>query len=131
MRYLVVVFGPVDPHYRPPLGQPAPLTNHEQATTNFVARVFAVGLISLAEFGVTLTLRGQSASQDRNAAAIPVTIDNFVRTESDLYFAAVVKNVGFGKFDHRRDPAPLDTQTVMRLNLDTLYSALVFDLDAG
>ena len=30
-----------------------------------------------------------------------------------------------------REPAPLDKQTVIRLNRDTLYSAAVFDLDAG
>ena len=29
------------------------------------------------------------------------------------------------------EPAPLDQQTVIRLNRDTLYSAGVFDLDAG
>ena len=43
----------------------------------------------------------------------------------------MVKNGGFGKFDHTRDPAPLDKQTVIRLNRDTLYSAAVFDLNAG
>jgi hypothetical protein len=48
-----------------------------------------------------------------------------------MYFSRVVKNGGFGKFDHTRDPAPLDKQTVIRLNRDTLYSAAVFDLDAG
>jgi len=62
---------------------------------------------------------------------IPVTPDNFVRAESDLYFSGVVKNGGFGKFDHTREPAPLDKQTVIRLNRDTLYSSAVFDLDAG
>lgn len=62
---------------------------------------------------------------------ILVTPDNFARAESDLYFAGVVKNGGFGKFDHTRDPAPIDKQTVIRLNRDTLYSAAVFDLDAG
>lgn len=62
---------------------------------------------------------------------ILVTPDNFARAESDLYFSGVVKNGGFGKFDHTRDPAPLDKQTVIRLNRDTLYSAAVFDLDAG
>ena len=62
---------------------------------------------------------------------IPVTAENFVRAESDMYFSGVVKNGGFGKFDHTRDPAPLDKQTVIRLNRDTLYSAAVFDLDAG
>ena len=62
---------------------------------------------------------------------VPVTPDNFVRAESDMYFAGVFRNGGFGKFDHTRDPAPLDKQTVIRLNRDTLYSAAVFDLDAA
>ncbi|WP_394053115.1 DUF1254 domain-containing protein [Xanthobacter versatilis] len=65
------------------------------------------------------------------AVAIPVSTDNFVRAESDLYFAGIVKNGGFGKFDHTRAPAPIDKQTVIRLNRDTLYSSAVFDLDAG
>lgn len=63
--------------------------------------------------------------------AVLVTPDNFVRAESDLYFSNVVKNNGFGKFDHTREPAPMDKQTVIRLNRDTLYSSAVFDLDAG
>jgi len=65
------------------------------------------------------------------AAAIPVTPDNFVRAESDLYFSNIVKDGGLGKFVHRREPAAVDNQTVIRLNRDTLYSAAIFDLDAG
>jgi hypothetical protein len=65
------------------------------------------------------------------APATPVTVENFARAESDLYFAGIVKNGGFGKFDHTRNVAPLDKQTVVRLNRDTLYSSAVFDLDAG
>jgi hypothetical protein len=65
------------------------------------------------------------------ADPILVTPDNFVRAETDLYFSGVVKNGGFGTFDHTREPAPLDKQSVIRLNRDTLYSAAVFDLDAG
>jgi len=65
-------------------------------------------------------------------AAEPVTVDNFVRAESDLYFANEIKEAGGpGKFSHRREPASIDNQTVIRLNRDTLYSAAVFDLDAG
>jgi len=63
--------------------------------------------------------------------SVPVTIENFARAESDLYFGGVVKNGGFGKFDHTREMAPLDKQSVIRLNRDTLYSSAVFDLDAG
>lgn len=67
------------------------------------------------------------------AAADPILVnsDNFVRAESDLYFSGIAANGGFGKFDHTREMAPLDKQTVIRLNRDTLYSSAVFDLDAG
>ena len=62
---------------------------------------------------------------------IAVTPDNFARAELDLYFSGVVKDGGFGKFMHRREPTPVAKQTVIRMNRDTLYSAAVFDLDAG
>jgi hypothetical protein len=64
-------------------------------------------------------------------ASEPVTIDNFVRAESDLYMSNIVKDDALGKFLHRREPAAIDNQTIIRLNRDTLYSAAVFDLDAG
>jgi hypothetical protein len=65
------------------------------------------------------------------SSAVSVTPDNFVRAESDLYFGGMVKDGGLGKFVHRRVPAAIDNQTVIRLNRDTLYSAAVFDLVAG
>ena len=65
-------------------------------------------------------------------AAEPVTVDNFVRAESDLYFGNFAKEGGgLAKLVHRREPASIDNQTVIRLNRDTLYSSAVFDLDAG
>jgi hypothetical protein len=66
------------------------------------------------------------------AGVVPVTVDNFARAESDLYFGNIIKESnGIGKFSHRREPAAIDKQTVIRLNRDTLYSAAAFDLDAG
>jgi hypothetical protein len=53
-------------------------------------------------------------------AALSVTADNFPRAETDLYFANIVKDGGFGKFIHCREPAAIDNQTVIRLNRDTL-----------
>jgi hypothetical protein len=82
----------------------------------------------------TLILAGIGASASAwssPASPVQVTPDNFVRAESDLYFSGVVKDGGFGKFMHRREPTPLDRQTVIRMNRDTLYSAAVFDLDAA
>ena len=72
-----------------------------------------------------------SASPSAGTVATPVTVDNFIRAESDLYFRNVAKEGGLGKFAHRREPAAIDNQTVIRLNRDTLYSAALFDLDAG
>ena len=64
--------------------------------------------------------------------AVPVTVENFVRAESDRYLSAVaLKEDGFGKFEHKRGLSPIDSQTIVRQNRDTLYSAAVFDLDAG
>ncbi len=60
-----------------------------------------------------------------------VSPDNFARAESDLYFSGIVKDNGFGKFHHIRELTPIDHQVVIRQNRDTLYSAAVFDLDAG
>jgi hypothetical protein len=62
----------------------------------------------------------------------PVNADNFVRAESDLYFGTqVTKHDALGKFVNDRTPPAVDNQNVIRLNRDTLYSAAVFDLDAG
>jgi hypothetical protein len=66
-----------------------------------------------------------------SGVVIPVTVENFTRAETDLYFAAAVEAEGFGKFRHRRQLTKIDKQTVIRMNRDTLYSAAVFDLEAG
>ena len=57
--------------------------------------------------------------------------DNFPRAESDRYFSGIVAQGGFGQFFHNRELTPVDHQVVIRQNRDTLYSAAVFDLDAG
>jgi hypothetical protein len=73
-----------------------------------------------------------TATQAPAQQTVAVTVENFVRAETDLYFSAVaLRQGGFGKFEHKRELTPLDQQTVIRQNRDTLYSAAVFDLDAG
>ena len=69
----------------------------------------------------------------RAEAPRPVTVDNFVRAESDLYMGGLLKDSGgaLGKFNHRRAVADIEHQTVIRLNRDTMYSSALFDLDAG
>jgi hypothetical protein len=59
-----------------------------------------------------------------------VTVDNFVRAESDHMIRANMKafNVDFGQFAHLREPTTPDNQPVIRMNQDTLYSGTVLDL---
>jgi len=65
-------------------------------------------------------------------STVSVTADNFTRAETDTYFANIVTQAGgLGKFFHRREIEPIDNQIVIRGNRDTVYSAAVFDLDAG
>jgi hypothetical protein len=61
-------------------------------------------------------------------AADKVTVDNFVRAETDMTFERYVAQGAFGKFLHIRNMTPIDKQDVIRMNRDTLYSAGVFDL---
>jgi hypothetical protein len=72
-----------------------------------------------------------TAATAEDSKSLRVTVDNFRRAESDNYFARFAKQGGFGKFQHERELAPIDKQTVIRLNRDTLYSFGVFDLDAS
>jgi hypothetical protein len=73
-----------------------------------------------------------SAVESSQAAGpVPVTVENFRRAETDMYFGHSVADGGFGKLYHFREPMPIDDQRVIRANRDTLYSSGVFDLDAG
>jgi hypothetical protein len=85
-----------------------------------------VKILSAIAFALVATTGARAQS-----AAVPVTVDNFARAESDLYMGATAKDGGFGKFHHNRTPTEIDKQTVIRMNRDTLYSGAVFDLDAG
>ncbi|MDE0874254.1 MAG: DUF1214 domain-containing protein [Acidimicrobiales bacterium] len=89
-------------------------------------------LISAAFPVIAVTLFALTASparaQQKNADLKPVAWDTFVRAESDKYFKSYVDLGGFGKFFHIRKPTPIDAQSVIRMNRDTMYSFGVFDL---
>jgi hypothetical protein len=61
-------------------------------------------------------------------AAETVTVDNFVRAETDMTMKRYVAQGAFGKLIHLRQPTPIDKQDVIRMNRDTIYSLGVFDL---
>jgi hypothetical protein len=63
-------------------------------------------------------------------SAEPVTVENFVRAESDHMIRSnmAMMGVDFGKLMHLREPTTPDNQPVIRMNQDTLYTATILDL---
>ena len=65
------------------------------------------------------------------AEPIYVGPHNFIRAETDRYMGSLIAQGELGELRHRREPPDLENQIVIRMNLDTLYSSGVFDMEAG
>jgi hypothetical protein len=81
--------------------------------------------------GIGLAFMVMASAQESARLPVPVTIDNYNRAQTDVYFRLIATGGGFGKFLHARTLAPIDQHGIIRPNRDTLYSIAVFDLDAG
>jgi len=63
---------------------------------------------------------------------LPVTVDNFARAETDRMFATLEAEAGgVNRFKHNRTPTPVESQPVIRMNRDTLYSIAIVDISKG
>lgn len=63
---------------------------------------------------------------------VQVTFENFVRIESARMFAGVAASAsGSNRWNHFHVPTPIDEQTIIRMNRDTLYSAAIVDVSQG
>jgi hypothetical protein len=63
---------------------------------------------------------------------IVVSKDNFVRAETNRMFADLLfGSPGLNQWAHNRELTPIDKQSVIRLNRDTLYSFAVVDISGG
>lgn len=61
-----------------------------------------------------------------------VTPQTYIRAETDRTFHNIVRQAGgVNRWFVIRKPTPLDQQTVVRMNLDTLYSASIVDTSKG
>src|SRR5215472_11076511 len=89
------------------------MTEENEAMRNFRTEICAASLLAA------------------TGTAVPVTIDNYNRAQSDVYFGQTVKAGAFGNFRHGRELAPVVSRGIVRPNRDTLYSFAVFDFDAG
>lgn len=64
--------------------------------------------------------------------AVAVNVDNFVRAETARMFdGGMLKTGGINRFHHERLPVPIDAQTVIRMNRDTLYSSALVNITEG
>ena len=72
-----------------------------------------------------------ASAQTSTSQATLVTVENYNRAQTDVNFAGVVKNGGFGKFRQGRELAPPAQRGIVRPNRDTLFSFAIVDLDAG
>jgi len=79
---------------------------------------------------LAISLTGLRAAAQTGLTPV-LTVDSFVRAETDFHFSQTVRAGGFGRLVHRRNMVSVDRQGVVRMNRDTLYSEAVFDLDAG
>ena len=64
------------------------------------------------------------------AEPVIVNVDNFVRAETAIQFDSTLEysNGEVNKLVHIREPQPLDKQSVIRMNRDTLYSGAIVDV---
>jgi para-nitrobenzyl esterase len=93
------------------------------------SQLAVLGALSLLHVSYGSPAAAQSPS---GASPTPVNVHNFIRAETDFYFAkAAIDDGAFGKLRHRRAMAAIDKQDVVRMNRDTLYSSGVFDLEAA
>jgi hypothetical protein len=62
-----------------------------------------------------------------------VTPETYIRAETDRSFGNIIQLNGgaINTFYHFREPTPLDKQTVVRMNKDTLYSGAIVDTSGG
>ena len=68
-------------------------------------------------FALLLLASAISLAQGDSSKPVPVTVDNFVRAESDMYFANTAKLAGgLGRLHHVREVATPDKQNVIRTN---------------
>jgi hypothetical protein len=72
----------------------------------------------------------QSRAEEKpSTASVPLTLEQFPTAETHHMMKVAIDNFDcFGQWAHLRGFTPMDQQTVVRMNRDTLYSSIVLDL---
>jgi hypothetical protein len=90
----------------------------------------AIGYATCAALASMLAGVGSSLAQSQ--AGTPVAEATYIRAETDRSFHNISQQAGgVNRWFYIRKPTPLDQQTVVRMNRDTLYSASIVDTSKG
>jgi hypothetical protein len=91
-------------------------------------RHFVISLGAVCAFASAVPI----VAKDVPAAGTPVTQATYSRAESDRSFFNIATQAGgINKFFKIRKPTPIDSQTVVRMNKDTLYAGSIVDTAKG
>jgi hypothetical protein len=86
----------------------------------------------LAAITLALALPVIEAAASDKTPRVQVSPTTYIRAETDRSFQNIQSLAGgINRFYHFREPTPLDKQTVVRMNRDTLYSSAVIDTSKG
>jgi len=91
-------------------------------------------LMTRRAIGTCLAILSIASASNAHAQPEPVivNVENFVRAETAAQFDRIVETAGgVNRFFHLRGPTPLDKQTVIRMNRDTIYSSALVDISEG
>jgi hypothetical protein len=93
---------------------------------------FAAATLALTPLSVLAAESSDHLSAHIQRSAVPVNVNNYVRAETAGQFDRILKMTGgINKLQSFRDPTPLDKQSVIRMNRDTLYSFAIVDISKG
>ncbi len=78
---------------------------------------------------VAITLATNIVAKENNSAieSTIVTIDNFANAETVHYFNIQLNEAAVNKWKHERKPVTMHNQTIIRSNIDLIYSTAVVD----
>ena len=82
--------------------------------------------------GIVIALCPIATSYAQTTGTVKVNPDTYIRAETDRTFHNISQQAGgVNRWFYIRKPTPLNQQTVVRMNLDTLYSASIVDTSKG
>ncbi len=80
-----------------------------------------------------LILQASVFAADKDEVVL-VNVDNYARAETTAQFDRMLQllpDAAINTFVHLRNPVELDSQNVIRMNRDTIYSAMIADISKG